>query len=250
MRRTAFTVALAVAGGFGVAQAQDYQMEVGAGYSDVNAAGADDSALDVGFTVYFDRVSTGGLPLSEAAFLRNASNLSVGYVRFDDADVDATGVQGEFWFDRFYLLGGYVATEFGGTDVDTLSARAGWMLAPGLRLSAGVDRVDVDAPGVDVSNDAVIEAKYVAQLGGGTAFNLEGNVTFLDEADDEVVGVEGDYYFNPAFSVGGGLSFADDDDNFELRSRFFFTPMIAGQIEYSVNDGDDDIIRVSAVLRF
>lgn len=253
MKKTAFALALAAAAGFGTAQAQDYQMEIEAGYSDFNPdVGEGDSAFDASFTYHFDRVATAGLPLAEAAFLQNASNLSIGYISFDDADADAIGVQGEFWFEQLYLRGGYTAAEFGGVDVDTISARIGWMLAPSLRLAGGVERVDPDVPGADARNDMVIEAKYVTQLGGGSALNLEGSVTFLDDPiDDEVFAVEGDYYLNPAFSVGAGLSFADDDDNFELRTRYFFTPTIAGQFEYfTQNDGDDDAFRLSAVLRF
>lgn len=253
MRKTAFALAFAAAAGFGTAQAQDYQMEIEAGYSDFNPdVGEDDSAFDAAFTYYFDRVTTSGKPLGEAAFLSNASNVGIGYQSFDDADVDTIAVQGEFWFDQLYLQGGYATTDFAGTDIETIGARIGWMLMPNFRLAGGVDRTDVDAPGAEERDDIVLEAKYVTDLGGGTALNVEGSITFLDDpVDDEVFEVAGDYYFNPAFSVGAGLSFADDDDNFELRTRYFITPVIAGQFEYfTQNDGDDDAFRLSAVLRF
>ncbi len=253
MRKTAFALALAAAAGFGTAQAQDYQMELEAGYSDINPdQGSGDSALDVSFTYYLDRVATSGRPLAEAAFLHHASNVSVDYLTVDDADSDRIGVEGEFWFEQLYLRGGYATADNSGTDTDTISARIGWMLSPNLRIAGGLDRVDEDSPGAEESDNLVVEAKYVTNLGGGTALNLEGSVTFLDDpADDEVFEFAADYYLNPAFSVGAGLSFADENDNFELRTRYFFTPTIAGQVEYfTQNDGDDDAFRLSGIVRF
>ncbi|MES0874954.1 putative porin [Sinimarinibacterium thermocellulolyticum] len=253
MKKTAFALALAAAAGLGTAQAQDYQMELEAGYSDFNPdVGEGDSAFDVAFTYYLDRVATAGRPLAEAAFLANASNLGIGYLTFDDADADAIGVNGEFWFNQLYLNGSYTAAEIGNVDVDTIGVRAGWMLMPNLRIAAGVDRTDVDVPGAEETDDIVVEGKYVADLGGGMALNVEGSVTFLDDpADDEVFEVAADYYLNPAFSIGAGGSFADQDDNFLLRARYFVTPAIAGQVEYfTQNDGDDDVFRVSGLVRF
>ncbi len=249
MKKTAFALAFAAAAGFGTAaQAQDYQFELEAGYSDFE----NDSALDFGGTYFFDRVATAGHPLAEAAFLQRASNMSLGYITYDDSDIDSIGVRGEFYFDQLYLRGGYQTEDFNGTDVDTLSARVGWVLSEGFRIAGGLERVDVDAPGVDTRNDLVLEAKYVAKLGAGAAFNLAGSVTFVDDPiDDEVFAFEGDYYFNPAFSLGAQLSFADNDDNWGVRTRYFITPAIAGQFEYfTENDGDDDAFRLSLALRF
>jgi hypothetical protein len=253
MRKTAFALAFAAAAGFGTAQAQDYQMELEAGYSDFNPdVGSGDSAFDASFTYFIERVATAGKPLAEAAYLSSASNVGVGYVSFDEADADAVGVFGEFWFDQFYLSGSYVTAELDGVDVDTIGGRVGWMLAPGFRIAGGIDRVDVDFPGVDARNDLVLEAKYVASLGGGAAFNLEGRAIFLDDPiDDEEFEFAGDYYFNPAFSIGAGLSIADQNDNWSLRTRYFITPAIAGQLEYfTENDGDDDAFRLSLSVRF
>lgn len=252
MRKTAFALAFAAAATFGTAQAQDYQMELQAGYSDFNPdVGSGDSALDASFTYFLDRVGTAGKPLAEAAFLSNASNVGIGYVTFDKADADAVGVRGEFWFNQLYLSGSYVTADFAGVDTDTIGARVGWMLAPALRIAGGVDYVDVDLPNVDSRTDIVFEAKYVASLGGGAAVNLEGGVILLDDPiDDEEFFIAGDYYFNPAFSIGAGLTFADQDDNWSLRVRYFVTPTIAGQLEYfTENDGDDDAFRLSLAVR-
>jgi hypothetical protein len=249
MKKTAFALALMAAAGLGTAQAQNYQMEAEVGYTDTDLN--DDSILDASFTYHLAPVVTSGMPLAEAAFLMYSSNIGVGYATFDDADVDTIGVQGEFYFDKIYLRGGYSSTDFDGTDSDTISGRIGYIVMPGLRVAAGVDRVDIDLPGAEESNDIVIEGKYVTKLAGDTAVNLEASLTMLDEADDDVIGISGDYYFNRMLSVGAGASFADDDTNYGVNARYFFTPVISGQLQYvTVNDGDDDSIRVSAALRF
>ncbi|HEY1078208.1 MAG TPA: putative porin [Fontimonas sp.] len=251
MKKTALVLAMLAAAGFSSAQAQNYQMEAEVGYTDTDLN--DDSIFDASFVYHLAPVATAGLPLAEAAFLTYSSNFGIGYATFDDADVDTIGVQGEVYFDKVYIRAGYSST--GGddlfADVDTISGRIGYVVLPGLRLAAGVNRVDVDAPGVEESNDIVIEGKYVTKLAGDTAVNLEAALTMLDEADDEVIEISGDYYFNHALSVGAGASFADDDDNYGVNARYFFTPKFSGQLQYvTVNDGDDDSIRVSAALRF
>ncbi|HEY0975362.1 MAG TPA: putative porin [Solimonas sp.] len=248
MMKKALFLALATAVGSGSALAQDYQWDASLGYTDFE----NDSALSAGITYHLDRVKTAGHPLAEAAFLERSSNLSLGYVTFDDADADAIGVAGEFYFDQLYLSGGYTAAEIGGVDVDTISARIGWMLADGFRLAAGIDRVDADVPNVDARNDIAIEAKYVTKMEGGTALNLQASVTLLDDPiDDELFEVRGDYYFNPAFSVGAGVSIADDDTNYGIGARYFFTPTFSGGLLYeTANDGDDDVISAALTLRF
>lgn len=249
MKKTALLLAMLAATSFGNAQAQNYQVEAEVGYTDTDIN--DDSIFDASATYYLAPVATAGLPLAEAAFLTYASNIGLGYATFDDADVDTIGVQGEFYFDKFYFRAGYSSTDFDGTDSDTISGRIGYIVLPGLRIAAGVDRVDVDLPGAEESNDVVIDGKYVTKLAGETAVNLEASLTMLDEADDDVIGISGDYYFNHALSVGAGASFADDDTNYGVNARYFFTPVISGQLQYvTVNDGDDDSIRVSAALRF
>lgn len=240
-------VALAAALVSGSALAQDFQWEASAGYTDLDG----DSVLDAQVSYFLDRVATKGHPLAEAAFLERASNFTLGYADADDADSDTIGITGEFYFDQLYLRGGYASTDAAGTDIDTISARVGWVIADGLRVAAGVDRVDFDVPGVDESNDVVVEAKYVTKLSGETALNVEGSVTFLDQADDEVFALSGDYYFNSALSVGAALSFADDDNNYGVNARYFFTPVLSITASYNtVNDGDDDVFGARLTLRF
>ncbi len=246
MTKTVFALALAAVAGIGTAQAQNYQMEGEVGYIDFES----DSALDASFTYHFAPVATAGHPLAEAAFLTNSSNMSIKYLTFDDADSDTIGVDGEFYFGQIYLRGAYSSSDNAGTDSDTIGARIGYVLSPGLRIAAGIDRVDDDGAG-DASNDIVVEAKYVTKLAGETAFNAEASLTLFDQADEELIEVSGDYYFNRALSVGAVLSFADDNTNYGVNARYFFTPVISGQLEYrTVNDGDDDVFRISAALRF
>ncbi len=249
MKKTALTLAMIAAAGFSSAQAQNYQVEAEVGYTDTDFN--DDSIFDVSAVYHLVPVVTAGLPLAEAAYLRYSSNIGIGYATFDDADIDAIGIKGEFYFDKFYFNAGYSSTEFFDVDSDMISGRIGYVVMPGLRLAAGVDHIDVDQPGEDAYDDVVIEGKYVTKLAGDTAVNIEAALKLLDESDDEVIGISGDYYFNHALSVGAGMQFADDDTNYGVNARYFFTPVISGQLQYGTfNDGDDDEIRISAALRF
>jgi hypothetical protein len=258
MKKTAMALAVAALAGMGSALAQDYQVELEASYTDINPdVGQGDSALAFGGTYHLNRVKTAGVPLAEAAFLGRSSNLSAGYATFDDADVDGFAVGGEFYATQLYLRGAYSMTDVAGVDVDGIEARIGLMLGEGLRLAAGINRTDVDAPNTDATNDTVLEAKYVSKMAGGTAVNLEAALVFVDDNDDTVaLGVLGDYYFSPTTSVGLRLSTTDGDQagnttDFGIGARHFFTPAFSGQLEYGTDDdGDTDIITVAVALRF
>lgn len=258
MKRTVLAMAV-MALGMGSAQAQDYQMELGGSYADYNSdVGADDSVMALDFTFHLNGVKTAGRPLAEAAFLGHSNNLFAEYATFDDADVDGWNVGGEFYVNQLYLRGEYGSTDFAGTSVDTLAARIGFMLAPNLRLAAGVDRIDDDTPGSDAANNLVLEGKYVSEMGGGTALNLIGDLTFADDAvDTTTLNLGADYYFSAIASLGVNLTSSDSDapsgstTDFGLEGRYFFTPTFSGQLAYNTaNDGDDDVIGARLALRF
>lgn len=158
----------------------------------------------------------------------------------------------EYWSGALYLAGGIGRIDAAGTDIDLLNVRVGLMLQPALRLAAGVDRSDPDAPGASASNDVVFEAKYVADLGMGSWLNLEGTLSLLDDPIDETrFTAAADYYFSPRFSAGAGVSLQDNDNNVLVRSQYFFTPNFAGSVSYETqDDGDTDTLRIGAVLRF
>jgi hypothetical protein len=262
MKKAAVAIAVAALAGMGSAVAQDYQIELGASYTDINPdVGSGDSTLAFGGTYHLNRVKTAGHPLAEAGFLQRSSNLSAGYATTDKADVDGFGIGGEFYLTQLYLRGEYIMVDAAGTDVDTLSGRIGLMLSDSLRLAAGINRVDVDTPGTDALNHTVLEAKYVSKMAGGTALNLEGDLTFFDDGGSgtDVVGLNlsGDYYLNPMTSLG--LSYfkvdsdaaAGDSDDFGIDVSHFFTPTFAGALEYrTASDGDADVITAAVTLRF
>lgn len=76
-RLSAFLLAAATAAAAPLAQATPYQVELEAGYTDINPdVGAGDSLFDLRGSFYFAPVATDSRPLAEAGFLGHASNVS------------------------------------------------------------------------------------------------------------------------------------------------------------------------------
>lgn len=264
MKRTLIAMSL-LALGMGAAQAQDYQLEAGVGYTKIEADNdVSGSSLGAGLTYNLAMVSTSGLPLAEAAFLGRVSNLSIGYEKaeIDDTDfeTDDIGGVGEFYLGQLYLRAGYAQTDVQVLNteisIDTINARIGYVITDGFLVNAGVRRQDSDAANSEATNDTVIEAKYVSVLGGGTAMNVGGALEFLDNADDTTaLTLAGDYYFNPTVSVGALVTSTDGDSgsttDFGVRSRFFFTPTFSGELAYfTAADGDVDNLQARLAVRF
>lgn len=267
MKKTSIALVLAAAGlSAGVASAQDYQFEAGISYADFSyEAGGSDSALSIGGEYHFSPVKTSGHPLAEAAFLQNSSNLAAFYATTDESEVDTLGIGGEFYMNQLYLRGGFARGESdaSGVDVtvDALIGRIGIVLTPGFRVAAGIDRLDTDIDSnlvadPEATNNTVLEAKYVTKMSGGTAVNVEGDLTFVDdEGDTTTLALAGDYYLNPMASLGLRLASSDNDagstTDFGVGGRMFFTPAFSGGLEYhTAGDGDDDVFEITLAARF
>ena len=230
----------------GTAQAQPYDFEGGLSYIDFSPDfGPSDSAIGLDLAWYWDGVRTAGLPLQEAAFYGRAGNVHFGYLTFDKADFDVTVLGAEYYIDRLYLAADYVRFSNGDSSDDFVLG-IGYVPVDGLRLAA---RYVI----ADLGDDAIsLEAKYVGLLAGGTAWGLEGNVEFVDDDfDTTFFNLAGDYYFNPALSVGLRFSYVDDDfgsdSGWGIGAKYFFTPAFSGEIEYFDEDfGDTIAVRIAA----
>jgi hypothetical protein len=114
----------------------------------------------------------------------------------------------------------------------------GYLPTPGLLLAVGVAGRDDDNQN---DTDPTVRAKYVKQLAGDTALNLEGKARFNDNNDSYDVGA--DYYLDRTLSLGANYertSFDNTDadvDAFGLRARKFFSENISA--EGRVGFGDD-----------
>lgn len=223
-----------------VAAAQDYQVEVNAGY--VSDTEYDIDAVALGGTYHWQQVSTAGNPLAEAAFLERVGGISVNYLNVDTnaGDFDAWALEADHYFDGgFYLAGRYTMPDEGD---NTWGASVGFVPVDGLLLA-----VDADDNGDDV--DYTGRVKYVGKLAGDTAWGLDAAIA------DETYTLGASYFFNAAFNIGADLIVQDEADStaLALEAKYFFTPAVWASAAYSTDvAGDAEISTwgIAAGLRF
>ena len=229
--------------------AQDYQAEVGISILHLDPdVGRTDRTFGIDGTWHFDPVRTQGLPLAEAAFLGRSSNISAGYAAQDRGSLDFIDLGAEFYVENLYFAANYERTA-NGSNVHDYGLRAGFLPMDGLRLTVGYDKDDLTD--TDIYS---VGAKYVAPLIDDSAINIEGELGFADDSNENVrLTVLSDYFFSHEFSAGVRFAYVDRDsgnDSFVgVGSRYFFTPVFSGELEY-LSDGDDDIWALRAALRF
>jgi hypothetical protein len=238
MKKSYLAIAVAAAmAATGAVHAQDYQMEAGLSYFDDGEVISD---LAIDFTYHIDTVSTDGRPLAEAAFLGRNSNVSAFYYMPDaDGAEDTLGLGVEWWVDDIYL-----AADFSDTDGDKdLTLRVGYMLDDGFLVYVGYNDDDFD----DLST-ILLGTKYVANN-----LNVEIEAGRSDDDNDTAsVNAAVDYYINNSFSVGSSVSKAERGAaTFGLHSRYFFTPVLSGELAYWKTESDeDDVIGARVAFRF
>ncbi|MDN3639016.1 putative porin [Simiduia curdlanivorans] len=223
-----------------MAMAQDYQWEVSGSYE-----ADDDADLDVFSaigTYHWQKVSTQGHPLAEAAFLENVGGLSLNYELSDsgDSDKDAWQVSADYYFDSgLYLAGRYNTPDEGD---DTFGASIGFKPVNGLLLA-----LDADDNGDDI--DYAGRVKYVAKLAGDSALGLDAVIA------EETYTLGGDYYFNSAFSLGADVIINDEADSSVLtfEAKYFFAPNVWASANYGTDvsgDADVSLWGLAAGVRF
>lgn len=240
MKKTYLAVAVAAAFSVaGVAQAQDYQMEAGLSYIDIDSFGGEE-IIGLDFTYFLETVSTNERPLSEAYFLGNNSNLSASVSQYDTADVTGFTLGGEFWLEQLYLSADLEDVD-GNQDYE---ARVGFMLQDGLLINAGF--ADGDSF-VDPSYLAAV--KYVGKLGENFV-NLEADLENND--GDNALTLIGDYFFTNEFSAGLRVIETDVtgvETAFGIGAKYFFTPVASVEAEFLDQDGDSTM-GLRAAMRF
>lgn len=220
--------------------ADPYRADISATYDDLDGD-VKTTALHGDF--YFKPVETSGKPLAEAAYLQKASNvnLSIGTKDFggdDNIDVVVAGV--EFYVPDTIL---YVAADFarasaGGNSDSNWTATLGVTPIDGLRVTTVYD------DSVDYKFN--VQAKYVTQLDGDTAINLEAGHASDDFNDDNYVAA--DYYFNHAFSVGAMIE-DQGETGYTLRTNYFVNEQLYVGGSVTAYDGANEFM-ITAGLRF
>ena len=263
-------VATAVAAISTSAVANDYRFEVDASYlNDEISKNADLTTYLLGGTFYLAPVDDSGAPKAEAAFLEQASSVSLGWGRTNvdidefeskiDEDGDVWALSGRYITDSGFILGlSYASTEIDDVDVEALGVDFGYYLSDTSSLTLSYLGTEVDD--LDSEDDAW-SLGYKALY--NNRFGVEADLVYIDaEYGEDAYGIDGalDYYFNENFSVGGVLGFVASDDAYTeavvygIKTEYYFNSNIAlnaGYVVSSPDKGDDNKVwSIGLVGRF
>ena len=272
------------------AQAYQFEVQGQSEYLDASAANDKDFTGGLQGTFYFKDVDSSKGPLAEAAFLNQASNVSVAYNYAElDADVVAHnyGAKAEAYvptkFVPAYASASYSHTVLDGKNGksndqgDRYALEVGALAAPNFLVAVGytsvADQFALDAFNV-MSNGAVkavgetvtigddqdaitARTKYVGNIDGtNMALGLEAGLVY---GDDTAYQLKTDLYLTPALSVGASYvesSFVGTPDSaWGANVNYFITPAIAVGASY-VNANaesanlDTQSVGVNAKFRF
>lgn len=277
----------------GATQTQAYQYQIDAAYDhheidDIAGLTIDAGDFNLQATAYFENIKTKNVPVQEAAFLSQTSNIYGAYT-YNFTDLEVTGFDTEFNIDRHDFKGGfeylnrknglYVNAEIGRSNTDlslsetgltsedtihTTHYRAlfGFMPQNNLLIAAGVQ--GYNATGEQKEAGLAARAKYVTALGQkGQYLNLEANVNlngidgYFNETDTYQVAA--DFYINPTWSIGSNYTFVDygpeDTDSISIRTKKYFNQQVALGAEVTFGENiltteDETIYGIRGTYRF
>lgn len=248
MKRVFYGALLSAVSLSAMADPYSYQTEIGGRYNSLDGGYLDgDDSYGVFGTYYFSPVQLRNHAYGEAAFLERASSITLDAAFSDNSRSYDTECMGTCFArltsaktQRYSLTSeGYVldsivyasATYVYGTGDAKYSdghetsysdsswsgklgvaPLAGWLLTTGFSDSSAL-----------FEDEWNVQSKYVGELAGGRAYNLEAGYTdWHDGGSTWTAG--GDFYFTRGFSVGGSIS---ENDAYSLRARNFFTPDVS-----------------------
>lgn len=264
----ASTLAAAFTTVFAVSAHADYQFEVGAAYAKgdlTTAAGADadQDIFTLGGTYHLESVDTSKGPLTEAAFLDRASDVTLVYtfgeVDFDntgDTDINNVAVSGRFvdkqsgWLVEL----GYEFDEGdgGGADSDGYTLRGGKYIADNTTLVFGWTYTEDDDNAE--SDEYSLQLEHLQQFAQG-ALKVEAAVGLVDSnfTDDvDLYSLGGTYYINN--NLGFGAEFARLDSNvveldqWTLFSELWVTEQVSVTLAYTEVEEDDSDSESDAII--
>lgn len=198
------------------ALAGSYQFELAGTYNNIDIEGIDTDTYGLIGAFYFNRVDDSVGPIAEAAFLNKASSLNLGYAT-SKTDVGPFNIDGDAWQfggrgvfgEQGILQGSYTKADVEGFNTDTFNIGGGAYLDDHSTLLVSYRFVEDEFDNTD--HGLALDYKNVMPLQGDTALNIEAGIGFINtDLGDDVFSITGllDYYFNPKFSLGGGLGYA------------------------------------------
>lgn len=279
MKKLSFLL-LAIGTTVAATQTQAYQYQIDAAYDhheidDITGLTTDAGDFNLQATAYFENIKTKNVPVQEAAFLSQTSNIYGAYA-YNFTDIEATDNSAELNIDGHDFKGGfeylnrqnglYLNVELGRSSTDsevTLSSETvnlpeydvthyralfGFMPQNNLLIAAGVQ--GYNATGEQKEAGLVARAKYVTALGQkGQYLNLEANVNLngmykgiVPETD--TYNAAADFYIDPTWSIGSSYTFIDygseDTDSISIRTKKYFNQNVG--IGAEVNFAEDDTV--------
>ncbi len=232
---------------------------------------------------FFDAVSVGAHPRTEAAFLERAMYVAadIDYTRFEIGGFDADGptVGAEFRYakpdEQIAATAGFEYGSLsgdGGVDVDQwlIHGDLGYWLEDDMIIGGRFSREETEAGGLLNITETVFGAfgKVVRDIGDNRAINVEAHAQFVhvdpgstDDVNFEI-GAEGDFYFTPEYSGGAILNLSLGGADLRagvtvgVRGAAWVTPTIAVNAELThfeasdSNGADEDMFSVFGTFRF
>lgn len=268
MKKTLLAASIAALAFAPAAYAENYQMEGGIHYNNVDYDGPSsfkDDNFGFDFTYHLNQVSTSGHPLQEAGFLERSTNIGASYNNWNGDLVDGNfyGLNGEAFIEDFYINANIDLNSPSGSgskNTTDFGVKAGFLPMDGLLLTLGYDiKEDAQVKNSKLKDLSTISlgGKYVTQLDGDMALNVEAEVSQADDNDDTVIyTLGGDFYFNNAMSAGVWFSDSDKKNaktEFGIRGNYFVTPLVSVNAHYTNNYGyakKDTALGIGANLRF
>ncbi|WP_326518033.1 putative porin [Acinetobacter sp. CAAS 2-6] len=293
MKKLSF-LSLVLGATLGATQTQAYQYQIDAGYDhheidDIAGLTTNAGDFNLQATAYFENIKTKNVPVQEAAFLSQTSNIYGAYA-YSFTDIEATDNSAELNIDGHDFKGGfeylnrqnglYVNAEIGRSNTDlslsgmgltsedtihTTHYRAlfGFMPQNNLLIAAGVQ--GYNATGEQKEAGLAARAKYVTALGQkGQYLNLEANVNLngmykgiVPETD--TYNAAADFYIDPTWSIGSSYTFVDygpeDTDSISIRTKKYFNQQVALGAEVTFGENiptteDETIYGIRGTYRF
>ncbi len=274
-KRTALVAGIGLA--LSITAHADYRWELGGDYTmgdidtelknrNTGASRSDNVDTDVGMlygTWYMENVDTSKGPLSEAAFLDHASNITLfgtdGEVQLsqlgsnnqlDDEDGQRYGVQSRYvaegpgWKLSGWLVDlGYNRFEPGDLEIDNYNLGIGKYVTPNTTVVVNYENSSLNNGGDTDSYALDLDHMWLFSNGGFKARGSYGRtiVSGADDVDTYLVG--GTWYFTNNIGIGadylntgaGGY----EVQGWEVNSEWFITDSFAVNLAYSQLDPDD-----------
>lgn len=210
------------------------------------------SSLQIRGTYNFSAVDTTNKPLAEADFLGKHSFINASYSSIDSDDSNyfdlsnSKSIGAGFYIPNsiFYIGAGYAELDDSNDTVVSLG------ITP-------IDGLLITTSHNDEAKDYSLNlsAKYVTQLAGDTAINLETGYKKgrdaeddFEEDKDDTIYVAADYYFNSRLSVGA--AFIDAEASvYIIRSRYFYSEKVSFKAE-AISADNQGAFNLGAAIRF